>query len=97
MQQAVLGQRIVNSLNDVMTGEATESAAVSFAADTREFGRVLDGFMRGTGGIQALEGKTLKSKLQQIALLFSRVSDNAGSIVENAEELMRIQAAAAVV
>jgi twitching motility protein PilJ len=95
MQQAVLGQRIVNSLNDVMTGEATESAAVSFAADTREFGRVLDGFMRGTGGIQALEGKTLKSKLQQIALLFSRVSDNAGSIVENAEELMRIQAAAA--
>ena len=94
-QQAVLGQRIVNSLNDVMTGEATESAAVSFAADTREFGRVLDGFMRGTGGIQALEGKTLKSKVQQIALLFSRVSDNAGSIVENAEELMRIQNAAA--
>ena len=95
MQQAVLGQRIVNSLNDVMTGEATESAAVSFAADTREFGRVLDGFMRGTGGIQALAGKTLKSKIQQIALLFSRVSDNAGSIVENAEELMRIQTAAA--
>lgn len=94
-QQAVLGQRIVNSLNDVMTGKATESAAVSFAADTREFGRVLDGFMRGTGDIQALEGKTLKSKVQQIALLFSRVSDNAGSIVENAEELMRIQNAAA--
>jgi twitching motility protein PilJ len=94
-QQAVLGQRIVNSLNDVMTGEATESAAVSFAADTREFGRVLDGFMRGTGGIKALEGRTLKSKIQQIALLFSRVSDNAGSVVENAEELMRIQSAAA--
>ena len=95
MQQAVLGQRILNSLNDVMTGEATESAAVSFAADAREFGRVLDGFMRGTGGIEALEGKILKSKIQQIALLFSRVSDNAGSIVENAEELMRIQSAAA--
>jgi twitching motility protein PilJ len=94
-QQAVLGQRIVNSLNDVMTGEATESAAVSFAADTREFGRVLDGFMRGTGGIKALEGRALKSKIQQIALLFSRVSDNAGSVVENAEELMRIQTAAA--
>lgn len=95
LQQAVLGQRIVNSLNDVMNGESTESAAVSFAADTREFGRVLDGFTRGSSDIQALEGKTLKSKVQQIALLFSRVSDNAGSIVENAEELMRIQAAAA--
>jgi len=94
-QQAVLGQRIVNSLNAVMTGEGTESAAVAFAADTREFGRVLDGFMRGTGGIQQLKGKNLQSKIQNIALLFSRVSDNVGSIVENAEELVGVQAAAA--
>jgi twitching motility protein PilJ len=94
-QQAVLGQRIVNSLNAVMTGEGTESAAVAFAADTKEFGRVLDGFMRGTGGIQQLQGKTLQSKIQNIALLFSRVSDNVGSIVENAEELVGIQAAVA--
>jgi twitching motility protein PilJ len=92
-QQAVLGQRIVNSLNSVMTGEGTESAAVLFAKDTREFGRVLDGFMRGTGGISALEGKTLQSRVKQIALLFSRVSDNVGSIVENAEGLMTVQAA----
>ena len=94
-QQAVLGQRIVNSLNAVMTGQGTESAAVAFAADTREFGRVLDGFMRGTGGITQLKGNTLQSKIQNIALLFSRVSDNVGSIVENAEELISIQAAAA--
>ena len=94
-QQAVLGQRIVNSLNAVMTGQGTESAAVAFAADTREFGRVLDGFMRGTGGITQLKGRTLQSKIQNIALLFSRVSDNVGSIVENAEELVSIQAAAA--
>jgi len=58
-EQAVLGQRIVNSLNAVMNGEVTESAAVTFAADTREFGRVLDGFMRGTGGIKQLKGKAL--------------------------------------
>ena len=94
-QQAVLGQRIVNSLNAVMTGQGTESAAVAFAADTREFGRVLDGFMRGTGGITQLKGRILQSKIQNIALLFSRVSDNVGSIVENAEELVSIQAAAA--
>ena len=94
-QQAVLGQRIVNNLNAVMADEGTESAAVAFAADTREFGRVLDGFMRGTGGIQQLKGKTLQSKVQNIALLFSRVSDNVGSIVENADELVGIQTAAA--
>jgi len=96
-EQAVLGQRIVNSLNAVMTGEGTESAAVTFAADTREFGRVLDGFMRGTGGIKQLKGGVLQSKIQEVALLFSRVSDNVGSIVENAEELVGIQAAAAEV
>jgi twitching motility protein PilJ len=94
-QQAVLGQRIVNSLNAVMTGQDTETAAVAFAADTREFGRVLDGFMRGTGGITQLKGNSLQSKIKNIALLFSRVSDNVGSIVENAEELVSIQAAAA--
>jgi twitching motility protein PilJ len=96
-QQAVLGQRIVNSLNGVMSGERVESSAVSFGKDTREFGRVLDGFMRGTGGIKALQGKSLKSKIQKIALLFSRVSDNAGSIVENSEELVAIQAAATAI
>ncbi len=95
--QAVLGQRIVNSLNNVKTSNGTEAAAILFAADTKEFGRVVDGFMRGTGGIQKLNGKALQSKLQKIALLFSRVSDNAGSIVENAEELVVIQTAAAAI
>jgi twitching motility protein PilJ len=94
-RQAVLVQRIVNSLNSAMAGMDTESAALSFDADTKEFGRVLDGFMRGTGGIAQLNGKTLRSKIQEIALLFSRVSDNVGSIVENAEELVGIQAAVA--
>ncbi len=94
-RQMVLSQRIVNSLNGVMTGKGTESSALLFAADTREFGRVLDGFMRGTGGIQQLKGKALQSKVQKIALLFSRISDNAGSIVDNSEELVKIQTAAA--
>jgi twitching motility protein PilJ len=94
-RQAVLVQRIVNSLNSVMTGMDTESAALSFGADTKEFGRVLDGFMRGTGDIDPLKGNALRSNIQDIALLFSRVSDNVGSIVENAEELVGIQAAVA--
>lgn len=94
-QQSVLGQRILNSLNNVMNGNDTEAAAILFAADTKEFGRVLDGFMRGIGGINRLSGKSMQEKLEQIALLFSRISDNAGSIVENAEELVAIQAAAA--
>ena len=94
-RQAMLGQRIVNSLNSVMAGKGTESSALAFAADTKEFGRVLDGFMRGTGGIPQLKGTALKDRVQKIALMFSRISDNAASIVENAEELVSIQSAAA--
>jgi twitching motility protein PilJ len=94
-RQMVLSQRIVNSLNGVMSGKGTESSALMFAADTREFGRVLDGFMGGASGIQALKGKVLQEKIQKIALLFSRISDNASSIVDNSEELVSIQTAAA--
>jgi twitching motility protein PilJ len=94
-RQALLGQRIVNSLNSVMSGKGTESSAAMFAADTKEFGRVLDGFMRGTGGIAKLKSGVLQDRVQKIALLFTRISDNAGSIVENAEELLSIQSAAA--
>jgi len=96
-QQAVLVQRIVNSLNSVISGDRVKSAAEQFGKDTREFGKVLDGFMRGTGGIDALQGKSLKAKIQKIALLFSKVSDNVGSIVENSEELVAIQAAASAI
>ena len=96
-QQAVLVQRIVNSLNSVMSGDRVNFAAKQFGKDTREFGKVLDGFMRGTGGIDALQGKLLKGKIENIALLFSKVSDNVGSIVENAEELVAIQAAASTI
>ncbi|MCK5480250.1 MAG: methyl-accepting chemotaxis protein, partial [Gammaproteobacteria bacterium] len=96
-QQAVLVQRIVNSLNSVMSGDRVKSAAEQFGKDTREFGKILDGFMRGTGGIDALQGKSLKAKIQEIALLFSKVSDNVGSIVENSEELVAIQTAASAI
>jgi len=59
-QQAVLGQRIVISLNGVMGGDGVESAVASFGKDVREFGRVMDGFIRGTGGIKALQGGSVQ-------------------------------------
>ena len=90
---SVLGQRIVNNINNVMTGEGAEAAAVAFAGDTAEFGRILEGMMRGTGGIEAVTGKAAQEKLKEIALLFSQVSDNVGAVVDNSEELVGIQQA----
>ena len=90
---SVLGQRIVNNINNVMTGEGAEAAAVAFAGDTAEFGRILEGMMRGTGGIQAVSGKAAQDKLKDIALLFSQVSDHVGAVVDNSEELVGVQQA----
>lgn len=90
---SVLGQRIVNNINDVMTGEGAEAAAVAFAGDTTEFGRILEGMMRGTGGMKAVTGKAAQSKLKEIALLFSQVSDHVGTVVDNSEELVSVQQA----
>ena len=90
---SVLGQRIVNNINNVMTGEGAEAAAVAFAGDTAEFGRILEGMMRGTGGITAVTGKAAQAKLKEIALLFSQVSDHVGAVVDNSEELVGVQQA----
>jgi twitching motility protein PilJ len=90
---SVLGQRIVNNINNVMTGEGAEAAAVAFAADTGEFGRILEGMMRGTGGVQAVSGNSAQDKLREIALLFSQISDHVGAVVDNSEELVGIQQA----
>jgi twitching motility protein PilJ len=90
---SVLGQRIVNNINNVMTGEGAEAAAVAFAGDTAEFGRILEGMMRGTGGIEAVSGKAAQAKLKDIALLFSQISDHVGTVVDNSEELVGVQQA----
>ncbi|MDX1409286.1 MAG: hypothetical protein R3330_14165, partial [Saprospiraceae bacterium] len=86
-RQSVLSQRIVNNINNVMTGDDAEAAAVAFAEDTSEFGRVLLGMIHGRNGIQAVKDSAAQAKLRQIAVLFSRVSDHVGAIVDNSEKL----------
>ena len=93
-QQLVLGQRMLNSLDGGINGAGVKSGFVAFAEDTLEFGRVLDGFMHGGDGIRALQGQSLQSGIKQATELYSRVTGSIGSIVENAEGLAAIQAAA---
>jgi twitching motility protein PilJ len=93
-RQSFLGQRIVNNIKKVMTGEDAEAAVEAFAKDTAEFDRVLDGMMHGRGGMQAVGDKSAQSKLRQIAVLFGRVSDHVASITGSAKKLASAQAAA---
>jgi twitching motility protein PilJ len=90
----VHGQRIVNNIKKIMTGEDAEAAVVAFVKDTAEFDRILNGMIHGRGSIQAVSDKAVQSKLRQIALLFGRVSDHVGTVAENTKKLVSAQAAA---
>jgi twitching motility protein PilJ len=93
-RQSVLGQRIMNNIKNVMTGEDAEVAVASITTDTAEFERMLDGMIRGRGGIAAVSDKAAQSKLRQIATLFGRLSDNVGPVTENSRQLVSAHAAA---
>jgi twitching motility protein PilJ len=90
---SVLGQRIVNNINNIMSGEGAEAAAVAFAEDTGKFGAILEKMMRGGKDSDAVKDKTAGDKLKQVALLFSRISDHVGTVVDNSAELVAIQKA----
>ena len=91
---AVLGQRIVNNIRQVMAGEDTEAALAALAKDNAEFDRILDGLMHGRGGVQSLSEKSAQSKLREIAALFGRIRDHVGPLSKNAKQLAGAQAAA---
>ena len=88
---SMLGQRIVNNINNIMSGNGAEAAAVAFAEDTGEFSTILERMLRGGEG--AVQGKSTQGKLKQIALLFSQVSDHVGTVVDSSAELVGIQKA----
>jgi len=90
---SMLGQRIVNNINNIMSGDGAEAAAVAFAEDTGEFGAILEQMIRDGKVNGAVTGKTARGKLKQIALLFSQVSDHVGTVVDNSAELVGIQKA----
>jgi twitching motility protein PilJ len=88
---SMLGQRIVNNINSVMSG--AEAAAVAFAEDTDEFGAILEQMLRGGKDAGAVQDETALDRLRKIALLFSQISDHVGTLVDNSAELVGIQKA----
>ena len=88
---SMLGQRIVNNINNVMSG--AEAAAVAFAEDTDEFGAILEQMLRGGKDAGAVQDETALDRLRKIALLFSQISDHVGTLVDNSAELVGIQKA----
>jgi twitching motility protein PilJ len=91
---SVLGQRIVNNIKQVMTGEDAETAMMAFVKDSAEFDSVINGLLHGRGGVQEVTNKAAQSKLRQIDTLFGRLNEHVGTATENTRKLVNAQAAA---
>lgn len=99
-RQMMLSQRIKNNLNQVLTGgEEAAAAADRFGRDAALFGRVLEGLLKGSKGlrIDKVTDKEAASKLREVAMLISAVSDNIAGILELSPELFEVKDAADLV
>ncbi len=99
-RQMMLSQRIQNNLNQVLAGGDTAAAAADrFGRDAALFGRVLEGLLKGSKGlrIQKVTDKEAVSKLREVAMLISAVSDNIAGILELSPELFEVKDAAGLV
>ncbi|ACL73974.1 putative methyl-accepting chemotaxis sensory transducer [Thioalkalivibrio sulfidiphilus HL-EbGr7] len=96
-RQMMLAQRVQNNLVGVLEGGITAaSAADRFGRDAAEFGRVLEGMVRGFPalGIVQVQDPEAQNRLREVAMLFSMVSDNVGGILEVAPQLFEIKESA---
>lgn len=99
-RQMMLSQRIKNNLNQVLAGGETAAAAADrFGRDAALFGRVLEGLLKGSKGlnIDKVTDKEAVSKLREVAMLISAVSDNIAGILELSPELFEVKDAAGLV
>ena len=96
-RQSLLAERILGSVNRVLTGDADAVlAADSFGRDASLFGRVLEGMLQGNEvmGITQVTDPDAVSRLTEIADLFSFVSDSVDQILMTSPELYQVRLAA---
>ncbi len=90
-EQSMLIQRINSNVNQVLEGGQKTAAAIDqFSRDADLFGRVLEGLMNGDSdlGIEMLNDKIARQRLQDVTALFSTIQDNAAEIIQNIPEVL---------
>ncbi|MDT8386103.1 MAG: methyl-accepting chemotaxis protein [Thiogranum sp.] len=93
-RQLMLSQRIVNSVNQALSGEDVELAIERFSADVEEYGTVLEGMVRGNDTIAMISNEDVQTKLFETSMLFAAVADNVEELLDMSDDLLEIQAAA---
>ncbi len=96
-RQLMLSQRIVNNVNQALSGEDVELAIERFSADVEEYGTVLDGMVRGNDTIGMVSSEDVQAKLFETSMLFKTVADNVEELLDMSDDLLEIQSAASSV
>lgn len=95
-RQALLAERILGSVNTVLSGDETAvQAADAFGRDASQFGRVLSGMLDGnaTLRIAQVEDRDARARLAEISELFQFVSGSVDEILETSPELFQVREA----
>ena len=96
-RQLMLTQRIENNMNRVLSGgEGAAAAADRFGRDVSRFGKVLEGMLKGSKSlrIKKIDDQVVRTKLREVAMLFSSVSDHVEAILELSPDLFDVKDAA---
>lgn len=96
-RQSWLAERIVRSVNKVLTGgDDAVMAADSFGRDANLFGRVLNGMIEGNPAmhIQPVTDPDAKDSMAEISELFEFVAGSVDEILETSPELFQVREAA---
>ncbi|MCG8523798.1 MAG: methyl-accepting chemotaxis protein, partial [Pseudomonadales bacterium] len=96
-RQSLLAERIVRSVNNVLSGdEDAVIAADRFGRDASLFGRVLDGQLNGNPamGISRVADEDAIYGLEAVDELFQFVSQNVDAILEASPDLFKVRTAA---
>ena len=96
-RQSLLAERIVRSVNNVLSGdEDAVIAADRFGRDASLFGRVLQGQMEGNPamGISRVNDEDAIYGLEAVSELFEFVSQNVDAILEASPDLFKVRTAA---
>ncbi len=96
--QVWLAERILRSVNSVLTGdEASVASADDFSTDAEDFGRYLNGQLRGDSelGVQRIGDAGLRSSLQSIQDTYNEVIKVAASrVLVNSPQIIQVRNAA---
>ena len=96
-RQALLAERIVRSVNNVLSGdEDAVIAADRFGRDASLFGRVLDGQVNGNPSLGITEVTDVDAiyGLEAVGELFEFISQNVDAILEASPDLFKVRTAA---